>query len=547
MHPLVSALRATDLRNPSPTAVDRILRAANQGGATPAERQRLADVERRYAGGWSGATRDAWQRGVSRMTPGPTMRVRPSSGPEAEDLSSRMKTVWMPGFSDPIQAVYTASMARLGAELGFHLVASAPPSVPMASIAGYLTRATGLPVERLDQIVDVVREDEYSSVWGEDRHILTNATGMDPVKVLVPPRISDSTFNKAIAFTQDEGYHPYHPGFQGAVSDRNESVDARLTARQLGREVVNTASYIEGGNLLGGTTSDGKPYALIGRDSLVVSTFHLENAFDPRDVDATMRRMQQSGQLTQRDIDATAQKLANVDRASSWWAPTSVTREHYARAPEFLAKMELTKQVIAHDMDLTPDRVAFVTQPEFHIDMHMRPLAPGEVMVQHPRVCIDLIDQALSEPGIQRWEAQELHAMRENASQELRSMGHVYDQIVQEVEDAGLLAIPSPGVFSGYRLANFMNAVPGTSDRDETYLLTNASTIKPLERAFARFVKDLGVDRVEFIGGEGGGPRSLSASEQSLELAGGLDCREVDHQGERRPTNDLTAALRGWV
>ncbi len=543
------ALRATDLRNPSPAAIDRILRAADQGGATPAERQRIAEVERRYASGWSGAARGAWDRGVANLSRGPTMRARPSRGPAAEDLSSRMKTVWMPGLADPVQGVYVASMARLGAELGFHLVASAPPSVPMANIARYLTNATGLPVERLDQVVDIVREDEFSSVWGEDRHILTNATATRPVKVLVPPRVSDDTFTKAIAFTSDEGYHPYRDGFQGAVSDRREDVDARATARQLGREVINTRSYIEGGNLLGGTTSDGEAFALIGRDSLVLSAFHLDaqGAFSSRAVDAKVREMERSGRLTQRDVEVTAQKLALADRATSWWAPTSVNASHYREAAPFLAKLELTKDIIANDIDLPVDRVAFVTQPEFHIDMHMRPLAPGEILVQHPAACMQLIEEALADPRLQSWESNELRAMYQTAAEEQRVMGHVYDQIIREVEDAGLLAIPAPGVFSGYRLANFMNAVPGTTQNDQTYFLTNASSIKPLERAFERFVKALGVDRVEFLGGEGGGPRSYSASEESLELAGGLDCREVDHQGDRRPTNDLAAALRGWV
>lgn len=525
------------------------MQAANQGGTTPAERQRMAEVERRYASGWSGAARTAWDRGVSGLVRGPTMRARPSRGPAAEDLSSRTKTVWMPGLADPIQGVYVASMARLGAELGFHLVASAPPSVPMASIASYLTRATGLPVERLDQVVDIVREGEYASVWGEDRHILTNSTATNPVKVLVPPRISESTFARAMAFTSDEGYHRYRDGFQGAVSDRREDVDAMTTARQLGREVVRTRSYLEGGNLLAGTTSDSRSFALIGRDSLVVSAFHLDaqGAFSSRAVSAKLSEMERSGRITQRDIDATAEKLALAERATSWWAPTSVNSSHYREAGPFLAKLELTKEIIANDVDLPLDRVVFVTQPEFHIDMHLRPLAPGEILVQHPTVCVQLIDEALRDPRLQSWEAQELYAMRDNAVQEARVLGHVYDQIVQEIEDAGLLAIPTPGVFMGYRHANFMNAVPGTTPNDQTYFLTNASSIKPLERAFERFVKSLGVDRVEFLGGEGGGPRTLSASEESLDLAGGLDCREVDHQGERRPTNDLTAALRGWV
>lgn len=90
-----------------------------------------------------------------------------------------------------------------------------------------------------------------------------------------------------------------------------------------------------------------------------------------------------------------------------------------------------------------------------------------------------------------------------------------------------------------------MNAVPGTTEDGKQYFLTNASSIKPLERAFARFVEGLGVDEVRFVGAYGGGARALSASETSLELSGGLDCREVNHAGRREPANDLQRALYG--
>ncbi len=58
-------------------------------------------------------------------------------------------------------------------------------------------------------------------------------------------------------------------------------------------------------------------------------------------------------------------------------------------------------------------------------------------------------------------------------------------------------------------------------------------------------MKDLGVDRVEFLGGAWGGRYQLSASESSLELSGGLDCREVNHAGVHTPKMELSAALAG--
>jgi hypothetical protein len=75
-------------------------------------------------------------------------------------------------------------------------------------------------------------------------------------------------------------------------------------------------------------------------------------------------------------------------------------------------------------------------------------------------------------------------------------------------------------------------------------MATNASTIAPLERAFARFAEGLGVDEVRYIGGAGGGEWSLAASEESLQDYGALECREVDHGARIEIRNDpLDAAL----
>ena len=84
---------------------------------------------------------------------------------------------------------------------------------------------------------------------------------------------------------------------------------------------------------------------------------------------------------------------------------------------------------------------------------------------------------------------------------------------------------------------------PGTTDDGTKYVLTNSSSIKPLEKAFERFAKSFGVDQVEFVGAAWGGANSLSASEYSLEYSGGLDCREVDHAGKRTPKRDLSTAI----
>ena len=551
LHPLLRELQTTNLRRPTTRDMDRIFRAAAEGGVTPAERQLLQSTFRQHADGWTATARRNWEQRLA-AAPRGAIHVRPQPhGPEAEDLAAPMRTVWMQGIGDGVQEHFIAEMAKLGADLGFRLKVQLPAWASVAGFAQGLLRTTGLPLAELDRVVDVVRTNADPSVWGEDNKILTNGDDVNaPVKVLVPPRVSGATFDKAEAFTASEGYHPYREGFQGAVSDRGEDQAAIELAARLGREAQRTRTYIEGGNLLPGVTSDGRPYAMVGRDSLVISAFHLDQqrAFSNAQVDAKVRELRGAGKLTPQLVEETAAQLHRVEQWTSWRAPAQVTAAHRAEAPRFLAKLELTKEIAARDLGLPADRLISLTQPEFHIDMHMRPLAPGEVIVHHPGKSIEVIDQALADPRTPAWERSELQSMRRNAVLEQREMGHVYDQIFAELAEAGLIAIEAPGVFMSHnRDANFMNGIPGTTERGQTYYLTNSSSLTSLERAFQRFVQDLGVERVEFLGSAYGGPRSLSVSEYSLSMAGGLDCRTVDHGADVPPKDDLTRALRGLV
>ncbi len=547
IHPLVRALRETDLRRLDRSGVARIFEPAEQAGLTPAERSLLVSTWQNHASGWSAETRSAFARRFQSAPAGPRPHLIETRGPWPEDLSARMKTVWMSNLSDPLQLSYAADMARLGAELGFQLQVSIPAGASVAGLARGLLNRTGLPLETLDRVVDVVPVRAFESVWGEDNKIL--AQGSDPsrpVKVLVPPTISRRSLQRAEAFTADEGYHPFRPGFQGAVAQRGE-VDAAIEkAGRLGREVKRTATYLEGGNVLNGTTSEGKAYALVGRDSIVISAFHLRDrgAFSAAEIRGATDELRRLGKLEGGQVDATARRLLRAeggpgDRIDNRWR---------RRAEEFLGILELTRRQAARDLDVEPDRLVVLTQPDFHIDMHLRPMAPGEVLVHHPLAAMRALEAAAQDPALAPWQLEELRAMYQNAQLEHRELGGVTDQIFAELSAAGLIAVPTPGVFEGReRLANFMNGVPGTTEAGEMYYLTNASSIAPLETVFRDFMARVGVERVEMLGAEGGGPRSLSVSERSLELAGGLDCRQVDHGGRLEPKDDLARALRGAI
>lgn len=547
IHPLIAALESVpSLENAEPNQVASVIAAAKQGGVTLTERYLLENVKEAFGDGWSVPTQNRWQLEMAQIPNGLEI-VRPNApnSVAAEDFSSKAKRVYMSGYGQEIDRALVADMILLGKELGFTILLQISPTTSIQEVAEDLQNRTGLSLSKVRSLVDVVRASQYASVWGEDNKMLTNADDTNVrVKILVPPDIEDICFNEAIAYTADEGYHPFFQGsFHGAVDARNEAQLAVDLAQSVSREAIILDTYLEGGNVTPGTSSDSKPYALVGRDSLVVSAFQLSRngAFQDNQVESKWLEMLSTGIVTDADVDVAAQKMLRVVQMTSQVPPQAVTPEIKERARRFLAELELTKQLIADNIGLPVERTVFVTQPDFHIDMYMRPAHPGEVMVNHPAMCMALIDEALKDPTATEWQKAELQQMKQSAQIELQYLGPMYDQLMTELGNAGLIVIPTPGVFYGKdRLANFMNAQPGTTDQGETYWITIGSSITPLQNAFEQFMNDnIGVDRIAFIGNAGGSATELTAGEQSLLLSGSNDCREVHHAGGNLPMLDL--------
>ncbi|TNE43556.1 MAG: hypothetical protein EP343_32590 [Deltaproteobacteria bacterium] len=558
----LQALQGKDLSSLNLTESRSIFRAAEKGGISKLEARKLSEVYNKYSSQWSTSVREFWRNGIASARRPAGGIVRPPTGAaEPEDLSSDLKTLWMQGYDDEVQRAFVEDMVLVAAEKGMKVTLLLDSHIDIEELAWDLTDRTGLSLTELDSVLDVIGSDGYPSVWGEDNRILTDGNDItEPVKVLVPPQIYGSSLTKAMLFSADEGYHPTQPGsFQGAVAERGEGYYSSEMASSLGRDAVTTSTYIEGGNMVPGTTADGKPYALVGRDSLLISTFDLDDkgTFSSSKVRAKVRDMEAAGEFSSSKVESIARKLVATELAydHNWIDPylnspdllpsrVPIDASDLQNAKNFLAKMELTKELMADDVGIDVERLIYVDQPEFHIDMSMRPLGPGEVMVHHPQASIDLINEALQDPQLRSWERKELLEMRSFAQYELQEHGDIYDKIIDQLEDAGLLVEEAPGNFrSNSRQANFMNAVPGRTPDGKNNYIVIGSSIKPLERAFSRFIKDYGVDDVTYVGGnytEDG----LTAGEISLELAGGIDCRESSHGGTDNEAADL---LRAYI
>src|SRR5690606_32826031 len=90
-----------------------------------------------------------------------------------------------------------------------------------------------------------------------------------------------------------------------------------------------------------------------------------------------------AAELEQKLVDAKL-RLARVEKDPS-----------DKQALNLLADIEVAKDVIAKDLGITRSDVTFVTQPDYHIDMHILPLSPGKVLVHSHRATVEMLQNAI--------------------------------------------------------------------------------------------------------------------------------------------------------
>lgn len=257
-------------------------------------------------------------------------------------------------------------------------------------------------------------------------------------------------------------------------------------AAALGGKAVQGLAYLEGGNTLTGTRPDGQPYALVGRDSLAV---------------------------TRRLLEAKSDQQVN--------------------------------EAVGSDLGLPASSVFGVEQPgEFHLDMRMMPVAPGEIALNDAKAAAEQqikwlkaeLNQAIKEGG----DAKELKAQFEERCTNLREEGEKrakWEALTsRDLEAAGMKVHHLPGVFvdpdyPATDTSNFFNARHGVNEQGERFSIFMGG--KPEEEAFVAeklLHAELGLTRLHFL--------DPSQTASTLSLQGGLKCR-TKPDGELVPQAEL--------
>jgi hypothetical protein len=279
----------------------------------------------------------------------------------------------------------------------------------------------------------------------------------------------------------------------GAVAMRSAHEIMAGVAVAKGSQLNACLSHIEGGNLLVGTLSNGDGYAIVGRDS--VSATH------------------------------------------------AALREDLGRE---LAEDEVL-QIIGADLGVPASNIYPVEQPDdFHIDMWMLPIKPGEVIVNDARSAAQLLIENLTmERAAQRptqlgpnassaeWQRnqRELQAWQKQGpgfedfcvqiEQNAEKRAKAIQGMAADLEKAGLKVHYAPGVLEapGSQVMNFLNAEQGTNAKGERYYIALGGA-PHVEKVFVERLAQIAGDtisRVHLL--------DRQYTKGTLQALGGISCR----------------------
>ncbi|MGL6555588.1 hypothetical protein ACSZNH_02025 [Aeromonas dhakensis] len=229
---------------------------------------------------------------------------------------------------------------------------------------------------------------------------------------------------------------------------------------------------------------------------------------------------------------ATLTRLGRMLQAGGYQRTGLAGAEQDHQTRRFLAMMAISQRLMAQELKVAERDLVILAQPGFHLDMAMRPLADGRILFNDHAASAALIEQVLaSDAPLSESERQELAKSVTDLRQQGERWHKIHVLIHQQLRDAGLTPIATPGAFSvGRRPVNWMNGIMGT--RQQPFYITNAASIAPLNQAFAAWLQHEVAGLTPYFVGQAASNRrdGLNQAEALLRGSGGLDCITLHHE-----------------
>ncbi|MDX2124565.1 MAG: hypothetical protein SFX46_07100 [Aeromonas hydrophila] len=229
---------------------------------------------------------------------------------------------------------------------------------------------------------------------------------------------------------------------------------------------------------------------------------------------------------------ATLARLGHMLQAGGYQRTGLAGAEQDHQTRRFLAMMAISQHLMAQELKVAEQDLVILAQPGFHLDMAMRPLADGRILLNDHGASAALIEQVLAEDAsLSESERQELRQSVTDLRQQSERWHKIHALIRQQLTDASLTPIATPGVFSvDKRPVNWMNGIMGT--RQQPFYITNAASLAPLNQAFAAWLQREVAELTPYFVGQAASNRrdDLNQAEALLRGSGGLDCITQHHE-----------------
>jgi len=408
---------------------------------------------------------------------------------------------------DGVSAGFIAGMSEIGSVEGFHLTASGNA----AALKDLNKKLTPHQRENVTQLRNTGRYD----VWREDHGEMTRAFGTsvpafvgdgglirdslmhDRVErfygVTLPETLKGEDLAKRIKTRYPRAIFSAH----GAVDSRQNQQGMIALGMAKAKPVRQNLSYIEGGNMLPGTLPNGDGYALVGKDSVAVTKALLE-----------------------RDL---GREVSDKE----------------------------TIVALAKDLGMKPKNVHPVEQPgEFHIDMAMALIGPGQALVndsreaalkqsewlkdeyraarpEKPAADATKLQKKAYAKKLKRWRGpvrEKLNERLKNVRSGVSKRKYYEDKVVKDLKAAGLDVLRMGAVFWNpdkpeQPVANFTNCRQGVNEQGQHFFIGLGGPPQAEAWIAQQLLEklDTGIDRVYFL------DRELTPG--TLDLSGGIKCR----------------------
>lgn len=375
---------------------------------------------------------------------------------------------------------------------------------------------------RVSILLDPICEKEGHVTFGRDwrvalldgTHLIPYSLNEDdvwlPYKSLLPPQ------NKSIIL---DGISA---GTGLGVEKKFHDVTVALS-REQHIPVVEGRSCIEGGNCLLFTTKDGKPRALVGITSIALTLVALEKQgyFEEHKerletkkasfthVEKEYYRSAKNRNLAKEFMpyymavtaakkarDTVAQAKIYVEMKEKFGGISGVTAEflkdieedveylhYYLDALDIKAKWEMAQELIASELRIPLENIAFLPQLKYHIDFHVFANHEGQVFIH---------DESLAKAALYRCtattkeEAELIEKYKETSAKKMKDALEWKDAVVKAIGAIGCEVVLVPGVFEdseGVHPLNFMNALI-LQEGSDSVLITASSTLSSLNETF---------------------------------------------------------------